>query len=85
MTFENIIIEEAHRFSSFYGHTPKMIFLGRNQAEELDEILAAAMRFGVWKGVLLESVRPVYLGMAIYRVDADSHLSFGLEQPSPCG
>lgn len=80
----NQVMDGRARFLAFYGHTPEMVFIGHNQASEIDTLIADVRKLG-----LVDSAtalpRATICGMKVFRVDADSHLSFGMEQPSPCG
>lgn len=64
---------------------PDRLYLG---ARQHDALSAAAEPFvGKWKYVKTDSEekRPEYNGMKIYRVDAESFMGFGHDDPSPCG
>lgn len=85
MKISELITEESHRYEVFYGHKPEYIFLGHRQLTEIDEMVAEMGRFGLLIRSSEPPPRATYRGMQIFRVDADSHLSFGVAQPSPCG
>lgn len=65
---------------------PDYIFLGHNEWNELADM---AGMFGKAQPRSAANTpigaRMVFLGMAVYQVNADSHISFGNSQPSPCG
>ncbi len=84
MKIQMQILEEAARFSAFYGSRPEHVFIGRSQAAEIDQMVAEMVKLGLMvQGA--PQPRAKFSGMEIYRVDAESHLSFGYAQPSPCG
>lgn len=84
MNIADEILEERGRFFGLYGHHPDYVYLGHKQAAEIDAMIEQCRRFGlIAQGTPLP--RAKFHGMQIFRVDADSHLSFGVAQPSPCG
>ena len=80
----SLITEEAYRFQSFYGRKPDHVFLGVKEVAEIDAMVRELQAMG-----MLVAGRPVPRpqidGMEIFYLSVETHLSFGLEQPSPCG
>ncbi len=85
MTLRQQIYEERGRFISFYGRDPNSVFLGTKQMKQIDEMVEELRQMGLLVKENIPLARPRIDGMYIYRVDADNHISFGLDQPSPCG
>jgi len=78
------IHEERHRFETFYGRKPDSVYLGYDQIAEIDAMVEELRKFNMI--VQAESRQEeTFMGMRVLRVKAQSHLGFGLEQPSPCG
>ncbi len=84
MSLSSQIIEESARFIAFYGRRPDCVFIGVKQQEEIDAMIEGLATFGLYSKTA-PKMRATICGLPIYRVDAESHLSFGLDQPSPCG
>lgn len=84
MKIIDLIHEEAGRFQAAYDFRPDFVFIGAKQAREIDDLINQMRTLG-----LIEDGNPLpratIFGMKIFKVDAESHLSFGVEQPSPCG
>lgn len=85
MKIATLIRDESHRFQAFYGVKPTLVFIGTRQAAEIDAMVAGLREMGLLMEGAPLSPRARIDGMDVFRVDADSHLSFGVEQPSPCG
>lgn len=85
MKISELITEELYRFRSATSLNPDFIFLGSEQVAEIEDLVAEMMRFGLWGPSAQPIPRATFMGMQIFRVDAQSHLSFGTRQPSPCG
>lgn len=83
MKLDEQITEEMRRFNAFYGHEPDFVYLGQEQAAQFDLMIKYLMLFGFT--VTAPQATPTFMGMKVYRVDQARHLSFGLDQPSPCG
>lgn len=84
MKIADLILEESRRYQAFYKTEPDHVFIGSKQAAEIDAMVAEMEKCGLMvKGAPIP--RAVIHGMQVFRVDAESHLSFGNEQPSPCG
>lgn len=80
----SLITEEAHRFQAFYGHRPDHVFLGVMEMAEIDAMVKELQALGMLvAGTPVP--RPRLDGMEIFTLPVETHLSFGLEQPSPCG
>lgn len=80
-------IEEECRHFMEYGDAtvkPDFVFIGQKQAKQIEDMVADMERLGlIVKSTPLP--RAVLNGMQVFRVDAESHISFGYRQPSSCG
>lgn len=86
MKLTDIVLDECGRFHAFFGHQPDYLFLGAKQMDEVDAMVAELKRWGMMiDDKTLKGKRAKFHGMEVFRVDAESHLSFGCRQPSPCG
>ncbi len=87
MSIVELTYQERARYHKLGAPTPPdYIFLGHEEWKELAEL---AGYFGVAEVNSAANAplsrRMVFMGMAVYQVDAHSHISFGNSQPSPCG
>jgi len=83
MTLTEQIREGRYRFEAFYGRRPDAIYIGDKQAAEIDELFERLKALGYVTDK--PAKRATIDGLTIYRVEAENHLGFGLELPSPCG
>ena len=79
------IREEAHRFEAFYNLKPEVVLIGYKQDREIEEHIAMLKNFGLTTVDSTFPTRRMVDGMRVFLVDSDDHISFGMNQPSPCG
>jgi hypothetical protein len=77
------IKEQRSRWIANYGMEPDCVYIGAKQSKEIDELVAMLTELGLFS--TCDPVPRAKLdSLWIYRVDAENHLSFGLEPMSPC-